>query len=332
MTAHLPNRHSSHEHDHAHGVTDLHILSTERGIWAVKWSFVGLLATALVQSGIVYVSGSVALLGDTLHNVGDALTAIPLWLAFLLARKLPTKRFTYGYSRIEDLAGVAIVLTILASGVVVGYESAKGWFEPKTVTHLPWVLVAAVVGFIGNEAIARLRMKVGKEIGSAALIADGYHARVDALTSLLVLGSVGGVWFGYQLADPLVGALIGLAIFKITWDSGKAVLLRVLDAIDPTVTEEVLQAAAHTSGVAEVTEVRVRWLGHRLRAELNIAVNPDLTIEQAHEIAMEVRHTLLHQLPYLSHATIHVDPLTASGERHHRIVGHVHDEFPSHSH
>ncbi len=324
--------HGSHPHDHTHGVVDPHILSTQRGIWAIKWSFLGLVATAAAQSAVVYLSGSLALFGDTLHNVGDALTAIPLWLAFLLARRKPTHRFTYGYGRAEDLAGVAIVLTILVSALAVGYQSLQGLLQPKVVEYLPMVALAGIVGWGGNEAVARLRINVGREIGSASLVADGYHARVDALTSLMVLASVAGVWLGYPLADPAIGAVITLAILRMGWVAAKGVLLRLLDAVDPEIVTEIQEAAYKTTGVADVTEARVRWMGHRLLAELNIAVSPDLSIEQAHEIATDVRHNLLHQLRYLSNATIHVDPLTASGEAHHRITNHSHDEFPSHSH
>ena len=328
----VSRKHSPHDHDHTHGVTDPHILSTERGIWAIKWSFFGLLTTAALQSTVVLLSGSIALFADTLHNLGDALTAIPLWLAFLLARRQPSDRFTYGYGRVEDLAGVAIVLTMFFSAVVVGYQSLQGFIEPGLVEYLPAVAVASLVGFVGNEAVARLRMRVGKEIGSAALVADGYHARVDALTSLMVLVSVAGVWSGYPLADPVVGMLITLAILRMTWVSGKAVFLRLLDAVDPQVVAEIREAAYRTPGVADVTEARLRWVGHRLLAELNVAVNPDLSIEQGHQIAKDVRHTLLHQLRYLSNATIHLDPVTASGEAHHRIADHAHDELPTHSH
>ncbi len=326
------HNHDSHHHDHTHGVTDPHILTSERGIWAIKWSFFWLFITALVQGGIVWLSGSVALFADTLHNLGDALTALPLWFAFLLIRRKPTNRFTYGYGRVEDLAGVAIVLIILFSALAVGYQSLQGLRHPTSVEYLPAVLIAALIGFFGNEAVARLRLKVGKEIGSAALVADGYHARADGLTSLGVLGSVGGVWLGYPFVDPLVGVLIALVILKMAWESGKAVFLRLLDAVDPQVVEEIREAARETSGVAEVTEARVRWIGHRLHAELNVAVNLALSIERAHDIAKEVRHTLLHQLQYLSNATIHLDPLTASGETHHRIGEHAHDELPFHSH
>ncbi len=327
-----PLKHSPQDHDHTHGVTDPILLTTRRGIWAIKWSFLGLLATALFQGAVVFLSGSIALLADTVHNLGDAVTALPLWLAFLLARRSANKRFTYGYGRVEDLAGIIIVLTILFSALVVGYESIDHLLHPQPVGYLGSVVFAAVVGFLGNEAVARLRIKVGKEIASAALIADGYHARGDALTSLVVVFGALGVWLNYPVADPLVGLLITLVIFRIAWASGKTVFLRLLDAVDPGVVDEIQEAARQTEGVVDVTEARVRWVGHRLHAELNVAVNPDLSIEQGHEIAKDVRHTLLHQLRYLSNATIHLDPVTASGEAHHRITGHAHDELPTHSH
>ena len=161
-------------HGHTHGAIDPAILNTQRGIWAIKWSFLGLLATALFQVVIVFVSGSVALLADTIHNFGDASTAIPLWFAFTLVKWPPNKRFTYGYGRVEDLAGVAIVLIITFSAIVAGYQSINRLFHPQTVGHLWIVIVASVVGFFGNEAVAVFRIRIGKEISSAALVADGY--------------------------------------------------------------------------------------------------------------------------------------------------------------
>lgn len=326
------DNHRQDAHIHAHGAIDPSVLTTQRGIWAIKWSFLGLLATALFQVVIVLFSGSVALLADTIHNFGDAATAIPLWIAFTLARRKPSKRFTYGYGRVEDLAGVAIVLTILFSAIVAGYESIDRLFHPRTVEYLWAVIAASVIGFLGNEAVAMFRIKVGKEIGSAALVADGYHARIDGLTSLAVLFGAVGVWLGYPLADPIVGLLITAAIFRIVWESGKAVFTRMLDGVDPEVIDEIKHAVHHTPRVQAATEVRVRWLGHRLHAELNIAVSPELSVEEGHEIANEVRHQLLHHLHYLSNATIHVDPVNASGEEHHRIVEHVHGDLPAHSH
>jgi len=329
---HHEHSHGKDTHVHTHGAIDPSILTTQRGIWAVKWSFIWLFATAAFQIVIVMFSGSVALLADTIHNIGDAATAIPLWIAFRLARRKPNKRFTYGYGRVEDLAGVAVVLTILFSAVVAGYQSIDRFFHPQIVQYLWAVIVASVVGFIGNEVVAQFRIRVGKEIGSAALVADGHHARVDGLTSLAVLFGAIGVWLGYPLADPVVGLLITVAILRIVWESGKSIFTRMLDGIDPEVIDEIRHAVNHTAGVTDISEVRVRWLGHRLHAELNIAVSPQLSVEKGHEIAKEVQHRLLHQLRYLSNATIHVDPVSASGEAYHRIEQHEHDNLPVHSH
>lgn len=319
-------------HGHTHGAIDPTIYTTERGIWAIKWSFVGLSITGIFQVFVVLLSGSVALLADTIHNFGDAATAIPLWIAFALARLKPTKRFTYGYGRVEDLAGITIVLIILTSAIVAGYESVNRLFHPQTVSHVWAIIAASIAGFIGNEAVAMFRIRVGKEIGSAALIADGYHARVDGLTSLAVLFGAIGVLLGYPLADPIIGLLITVAIARIVWDSAKAVFSRLLDGVDPEVTEEIKHAISHVSGVKDITEVRIRWLGHRLRAEVNVAVDPNLSVEEGHEIAIEVQHQLLHHLNYLSNATIHVDPTDSSGEAYHRIEEHEHDNLPIHSH
>lgn len=326
------HQHDGHAHGHAHGAVDPTILTTERGTWAIKWSFIGLFATALFQVAIVLLSGSVALLADTIHNVGDAATAVPLWIAFTLARRKPNNRFTYGYGRVEDLAGVAIVLTILFSAIVAGYESIYRFFHPQTVTYLWAVIIASIVGFLGNEAVAQFRIRVGKEIGSAALIADGHHARVDGLTSLAVLVGAVGVWLGYPLADPIIGFLITVAILRIVRASGKSIFTRLLDGIDPEMIDEIKHAVDHVAEVEEVSEVRVRWLGHRLHAELNIAVSPELSVGEGHKVAIEVRHRLLHHLRYLSNATIHIDPVDASGEQHHRITEHAHDDLPDHSH
>lgn len=319
-------------HSHTHGAIDPSILSNDKGIWAIKWSFVGLFATAIFQVVIVLLSGSVALLADTIHNFGDAATALPLWIAFTLGGRKPSKRFTYGLGRVEDLAGVAIVGIIFLSAVVAGYESINRFFHPQKVEYLWAVIVASIVGFAGNEAVASFRIKVGKEMGSAALIADGYHARVDGFASLAVLVGAFGIWMGYPLADPVVGFFITLVILRIVWESGKSVFTRLLDGVAPEVIDEIKHAAGHVSGVGNLSEVRVRWLGHRLHAELNIAVNQSLSVEKGHEIAKTVRHELLHQLRYLSNATIHIDPANASGEEHHNIVEHAHGDLPAHSH
>ena len=158
----------------------------------MKWSFVALFVTALVQLGVVLLSGSVALLSDTIHNFGDAATAVPLWIAFALTRLGTSKRFPFGYGRVEDLAGVIVVLIILFSAAVAGYQAIQRLIDPQPVGFLGALAAAAIVGFLGNEAVALYRIRVGRRINSAALVADGRHAQVDGLTSLAVLlGALG---------------------------------------------------------------------------------------------------------------------------------------------
>ena len=327
------HEHSDHQnHRHSHGTIDPAIAATQRGIWAVKWSFVILFVTALLQILVVLLSNSIALLADTIHNFGDAATAIPLWIAFAFARLKPSKRFPFGYGRVEDLAGVAVILTILFSAVVAGYEAINRFLHPSQVNHLWAVIAASIVGFAGNEGVALFRIKVGKEIGSAALIADGYHARVDGWTSLAVLFGTVGVWIGYPMADPLVGIAITVAILFVVWDSGKVVFTRMLDGVEPEVLEEIVHSARHVEGVKDVGEARARWIGHRLHAELNIAVYRQLSVREGHEIAKEVRHQLLHQLKHLGNVVVHIDPEDNAGEAHHKIVDHSHDGLPIHSH
>ena len=236
----MATAHGDGGHGHTHGVMDPGIASTERGIWAIKWSFIGLAITAVLQMAVVWLSGSVALLADTIHNVGDASTAIPLYVAFWFARRKPTAKFTYGYGRVEDLAGVVVVALILFSAVVAGYQAVDRLINPQDIAFLGVVAVAGLAGFVGNEIVAVFRIRVGREIQSAALIADGYHARVDGLTSLaVVLGAI-GVWLGFPLADPIVGLVITVMIFGIVWQSAKAVFSRMLDGVEP----EVLGGAA----------------------------------------------------------------------------------------
>jgi cation diffusion facilitator family transporter len=328
--------HHQHEHeagrDHTHGMVGPSIATSERGMWAVKWSFLGLFVTALLQVVVVALSGSVALLSDTIHNFGDALTAVPLWVAFALSRLGASRRFPFGYGRVEDLAGVIVVLIILFSAVVAGYQAIDRLIQPQPVGLLWAVAVAGAVGFVGNEAVAIFRIRVGRQIGSAALVADGYHARTDGWTSLAVVVGAAGVWLGYPLADPIVGLLIAAAILVIVWQSGKAVFTRLLDGVEPGAIEEIRHAASNVPGVEDVSEVRARWLGHRLHAEVNVAMDPDLSVSEGHAIAREVNHQLLHHLSYLSGAVIHVDPVQEAGEEHHRIGSHSHDGLPTHSH
>ncbi len=313
-------------HGHTHGALDRAVLNSQRGIWATKVSLAVLIATAAMQVVLVVITGSVALLADTIHNFSDAATALPLWAAFTLSRRSPSRRFTYGLGRAEDLAGLLIVTAILTTGIISAFVSIGRLFDPPDLDFIWAVVLASVVGFMGNEAVALFRIKIGKEIGSAALVADGYHARVDGLTSLAVLAGAIGVWLGAPLADPIAGVAISVAIFRIVLESGKSVISRLLDGVEPEVIDEVRSVTDTTAGVEGVTEIRVRWLGHTLWAEVNISVNPDLSVEEGHRIAQETHQRLLDRLQYLSNATIHVDPVGYSGEEHHQVMADSHGD------
>lgn len=320
-------------HGHSHSRIDPSIASSDRGIWAVKWSFIGLFVTAAIQLSVVIFSNSIGLLADTIHNFGDAATAIPLGIAFMFARKKPSQRFTYGYGRVEDFAGVLVILMIFASAAVAAYESIQRLIHPARVEHLAAVAIASFLGFLGNEGVSIFRIRVGKEIGSAALIADGYHARTDGWTSLAVLIGALGVWLGYGKTDPIIGILITVAILVIVWRSAKEVFTRALDGIEPDVLSEIQHAASHVAGVRDVTEARARWLGHQLLAEVNIAVDSGLTVEQGHTIGADVHRQLMAHLPFLARAVVHVDPTGASGESHHFVeVAHEHHDDHDHAH
>jgi len=311
-------------HGHSHAGIDPSITSSDRGIWAVKWSFAGLFITALLQLAVVIWSNSISLLADTIHNFGDAATAIPLAIAFILAKRKPSARFTYGYGRGEDFAGILVLLTILASAIIAAYEAIHRLVHPEGVGHLGAVAIAAVIGFAGNEGVAIFRIRVGKEIGSAALVADGYHARTDGWTSLAVLFGALCIWLHFPLADPIIGLLITAAILVIVWRSAKEIISRALDGVDPDVLSKIKHAAAHVEGVREVKEVRARWLGHQLLAEVNVTVDASLTVEQGHDIATTVHDNLMAHLPFLARGVIHVDPVGEYGEEHHSHADHTH--------
>jgi cation diffusion facilitator family transporter len=266
---------------------------------------------------VVIVSGSVALLADTVHNVGDALTALPLGAAFMLSRRPPTDRLTYGYGRTEDLAGLAVLAIILFSAFFAAYVAIQRILHPQTPGFLMVVAIAGLIGFAGNEWVALYRIRSGRRIGSAAMVADGYHARVDGFTSLAVVVGAIGVALGFDLADPIVGLIIAVVIVRIVWTSGKEILLRVLDGIDPEIVQELRHQAGQVDGVISIAEVRARWLGHEIRAEVNVVVPDGATVAQGHGIAVAVRNRLIERVEHLGDAIIHIDPASAGGEASH---------------
>ncbi|MFE2580431.1 cation diffusion facilitator family transporter [Streptomyces sp. NPDC059378] len=288
--------------------------SSARGLRALWVSLAVLAATAVVQAAVVVLSGSVALLGDTVHNAADALTAVPLGIAFVLGRRAATRRFTYGYGRAEDLAGLVIVLTIGASAAFAGWTAFERLLSPRPVEHLPAVALAALAGFAGNEWVARHRIRVGRSIGSAALVADGLHARTDGFTSLAVLAGAGGSALGWQAADPVVGLAITAAIALMLRDAAREVFRRVMDAVDPALVDRAERALSAVEGVRGVGELRLRWIGHRLRAEVAVVVDGEATVRQAHAIAVDAEHALLHAVPRLTAALVHADPAPVAGQ------------------
>ena len=327
-----------HEHEHDHGLrgflrelyrphshdvsgsVDSALESSAKGIRTVKISLTALLATALLQVLLVLVTGSTALLADTIHNFSDALTSIPLWVAFVVGRRAANRRYTYGYHRAEDLAGLFIVAMIALSALLVGWESIQRLIDPRPIENLGLVAAAGIIGFLGNELVAIYRIRVGREIGSAALVADGLHARTDGITSLAVLVAAVGVALGFPLVDPLVGLAITVMILYILRGAARSVFMRLMDAVDPNLVDQVEGAAGRTDGVVLVESVRIRWMGHRLEASLNVVVECGLTVAEGHAIAENVRHALFHEIRGLDYIVVHVDPCQRGDDDQHAMT------------
>ena len=313
-----------HGHGHTHGQAsvDQAMEASSQGMRALKVSFAGLALTAALQAVVVVASGSVALLSDTLHNLSDAATAIPLWVAFRLARRRPSRRFTHGLGRAEDVAGLFVVVMIALSAVLAGWQALDHLWNPPEVRHLGLVMAAGAIGAIGNESVAMYRIRVGRRIGSAALVADGLHARTDGLTSLAVLVGAAGVALGWEWADPAVGLAIAATIVVVLAQAIRSVGERLLDGVDPALVEEATAAAASVDGVQDVSEMRARWVGHRLHAEARITVDRDLDVATGHDIAERVTVALVERIPALAGAVVHIDPCRHDGRDPHPTSDH----------
>jgi cation diffusion facilitator family transporter len=330
---------------HSHDITDKvdeSMETHERGVWALKMSLVGLGLTAAFQVIIVWLSGSVALLADTIHNFADAATSIPLWIAFTLARRGASRRFTYGYGKTEDVAGVVIVGVIFFSACVAAYEAILKIIHPQPITHLGWVAAAALIGFLGNEIVAVFRIRVGKEIGSAALVADGYHSRVDGFTSLSVLLGVVSVALGVPIVDPIVGVGITIAILFIVKDAAAAVWQRLIEGIEPEILAQIEHAPMHVEGVREVPRVRARWLGHKVVGDVEIGVDPEISVREAFAITAAVEQSIRAHVRNLGEVVVRLQPAgVQQGQRPIRAADddgephpheHDHDEAHPHTH
>ncbi|HUY23539.1 MAG TPA: cation diffusion facilitator family transporter [Acidimicrobiales bacterium] len=309
-------------HDHSAHTSDRVLESTAAGTRAVFVSLAALAVTAAVELVVALASHSVALLADTIHNFADALTALPLALAFRMGRRPPTRRYTYGFGRAEDLAGLVIVAMIAASTVVAAYEAITRLLHPHRVTGAGWVMLAGAAGVAGNELVAVYRVRVGRRIGSAALVADGLHARSDGFTSLAVVVGAGASAAGAARADPIAGLVITAAVAIVLSGAVRTVYRRLMDSVDPELVDQVEEVLRAVPGVEAVGGVRIRWVGHELRAEIQIASDPVLSLVDAHTIAQEAHHRLLHQVPRLAEAVIHTNPAGPDGRSFHEVVSH----------
>src|SRR6266699_5834770 len=321
---HDENAHGGHGHGHEHGRVDADLYGNREGLRAVQISTAGMFAVAAIQFIIAFIGGSAGLFADALHNLGDVLTTVALWIAFVISNRAANQRYTYGYHRAEDLAGIFIVLVIIASAVAGAWESIQKLSSGSAPTHLLLSMAAAVVGFVGNEILAWYKISVGKRINSVPLVADGQHSRIDGLTSLAALIGLIGAAFGLRIADPIAGLVITVVILTVVYSTSRSVLQRLLDAVDPHVVPSIIATASEVPGVEDVGDVRARWVGHTLHVMMNIGVDAEMTLARAHEIAEEVRHRLFHRIGGLSEAIIHTDP-HSFGEGavdHHQLVAH----------
>ncbi|HEX4864043.1 MAG TPA: cation diffusion facilitator family transporter [Acidimicrobiales bacterium] len=310
-----------HSHDTSESIASA-LASTAEGVRALKVSLAVLAVTAGVELAVVMWTGSVGLLSDTIHNFADALTAVPLGVAFWIGRRPINDRYTYGYGRAEDLAGICIVGVIAASSIVAAWEAVLRINHPRSINGVGWVAAAGLVGFAGNELVAGYRIRVGRRIGSAALVVDGRHARTDGFTSLaVVLGAI-GVAAGWKLADPVVGLVITVAVLVVLRGAARDIYRRLMDSVDPELVEAVRRSLAAVEDVLAVDRVRIRWVGHELIAEVDLAVDASLSVSDAHTVAEHSEHQLLHDIPRLARATIHIDPWSGGASDAHRITAH----------
>ena len=315
--------HDEKGHGHEHGKVDADLYGNRAGLRAVQISTVGMLLVSVIQFAIAWIGGSAGLFADALHNFGDVFTTVALWIAFVISNRAANQRYTYGYYRAEDLAGIFIVLVIIASAAASAVESIQKLTSGNIPTQIYLSMAAALVGVAGNEILAQYKISVGKRINSISLVADGQHSRIDGLTSLAAFIGLLGVLLGFPKADPMAGIVITIVILSVVFSTARSVLHRLLDAVDPHVVPSIITVASSTPGVEQVTDVRARWVGHTLHVVMNIEVDAELTLSKAHAIAEEVRHRLFHDIKGLSEALIHTDPSSASGDYHQEMAHHI---------
>lgn len=308
-----------------HGVTAVvaGAEGTKEGLRVLRISAVLLAAAAIFQFIVVGIGGSAGLLADALDNLGDVITTIVLWIAFIATRRAADHRYTFGYQRLEDLAGVLVVLVVWASAIYAGIESYRKLVGEHSPSAIGLGLAAAAFGAITNEMVARYKINVGRRINSPPLIADGQHARTDALASVAAFAGLLGVNLGFPEADAIAGLTITAAIAWIAYGASRQVLARLLDAVDPEIISRIAHVAEETPGVIDTGRIQARWAGRSLYVTITVSADAALTLAAAHEVAEAVHHQIIHEFPGVAQVDVHVDP----------GVAHAHDAHPrTHDH
>jgi len=310
---------AGHHHSSAH-------YGNKDAVRAVIVSAVGLGLAALAEIVASILSGSASVLADGLHNAGDVMTSFILLFTFTLVRRPATRRYSSGYGRFEDVATLLIIVVIIVTAAVAAAESIGRLIQPVTYSNIPLSMAAALVGVIANLGVSIYKLRVGRGIGSESLAADGIHSRIDALVSAGAFGGIGLAGLGLRIADPIVGILITIAIVYVLAGTVKQLYYRMMDAVDPTIVDELTNAASSIPGVLQVHDVRVRWVGRELVAVMHVAVNPKSTLEEAHAVAMRVEDAVCHEVP-AARLEVHMDPGDEETPSHAR--GHAGRRRPS---
>jgi cation diffusion facilitator family transporter len=263
---------------------------------AVAVSAVGLAGTGLIELLLAILTGSVGLLGDAIHNLSDVSTSAVVFLGFRLSKRPASERYSYGLERAEDLAGVGIAVVIWASAAFAGIESVRKLVEHGHTTDVGWGIVGAVIGIVGNQVVARYKLRIGRRIGSATLVADARHSWLDALSSAGALVGLVAVALGQPWGDPVAGLAITLFICHVGYEVTSDVVHRLADGVDPEVIHLAEAAAGSVPGVVHA-HARARWTGRTLRVEIEGWVDPDLTAREADNLGRRVADAIAEQLP-----------------------------------
>jgi cation diffusion facilitator family transporter len=279
---------------------------------AMAVSAAGLAVTALLELGLAVVTGSVALLGDALHNLSDVSTSAVVFAGFWVSRRPATTRYPYGYERAEDLAGLGVAMVIWASAVFAGYESVHKLLDAAPTNHPGLGMVGAAFGVVGNQLVARYKLTVGRRIRSATLVADAKHSWLDAISSVGALGGLVLVALGYRWGDPVAGFAVTLFICHVGVEVTRELLHHLMDGVDPDDLDAARTAAVRVDGV-RAADVRGRWMGRTLLLEVETRLDDGLNLADADLINTRVEEGVRAAVPAVGHVHSHAHGALGSG-------------------